>query len=136
MLGFGVIHGKKMHGWVRSKPHPLCTRRAMASSFEVKAVWYEVTTSIKRSGMHKLATTPCSAALFPIIAFCSGVYFPYWPLFLLLFDSVVERTSEFEDATDVDGQVFAISFPLEVLKYEVNRLWVNILWFASQPQKP
>ena len=84
--------------------------RAMASSF----VWYEVTTTIKRSGMHKLATTSCPAAHFPIIAFCSGVYFPYWPLFLLLFDSVAEQTSELEYAIDVDGQVFAISFPLEV----------------------
>ena len=44
---------------------------AMASSFEVRAVIrYEVITSIKQSGMHKLATTPCSAALFPNIAFC------------------------------------------------------------------
>ena len=38
---------------------------------QYKAVW----------GMHKLATTPCSAAVFPITAFCSGVYLPYWPLF-------------------------------------------------------
>ena len=60
---------------------------------------------MKRSGMHKLATTPCSAALFPIIAFCSVVYFQYWLLFLLLFESIAERTSELEGAIDVDGQV-------------------------------
>ena len=72
-----------------------------------------ITTSIKRSGMHKLAITPCSAALFPIIAFCSGVYFPYWPLFLLLFESIAERTSELEDAIVVDGQ---LRLPLEVPK--------------------
>ena len=35
-----------------------------------------------------------SAAFFTIIAFCSGVYFPYWPLFLLLFESIAELTSE------------------------------------------
>ena len=46
----------------------------------------------------------------------SGVYFPYWPLFLLLFDSVVEQTSELEDAIDVDEQLLAISLPLEVPK--------------------
>ena len=63
--------------------------------------------------MHKLATTPCSAALFPILAFCSGVYFPYWPLFLLLFELIAEQTSELEDAIDVDGQVLAITLPLE-----------------------
>ena len=55
-----------------------------------------------------------SAALFPIIAFCSGVYFPYWPLFLLLFESIAERTSELEDVIYVDGQILAISLPLEV----------------------
>ena len=82
-------------------------------------MWYEVATSIKRSGMHKFATTPCSVALFPIIDFCSGMYFPYWPLFLQLFDSVAERTSELEDAIDVDGQVFAIPF---LLKYRNNTI--------------
>ena len=67
--------------------------------------------------MHKLATTPCSAALFAIIAFCSEVYFPYWPLFLLLFESIAEGTSEFEEDTiDVDEQLLAISLPLEVPK--------------------
>ena len=81
---------------------------AMASSCESCGT-SEVTTSIKRSGMHKLATTPSSAALFTIIAFCSGVYFPYWPLFLLLFESIAERTSELEDAIDVDGQLLAVS---------------------------
>ena len=85
----------------------------------------------KLCGMHKLATTPCSAALIPIIAFCPGVYFPYWLLFLLLFDSVPERTSELEDAISVDGQVFAITFFLnyrnktilgaEATKYHFNR---------------
>ena len=34
----GMICGKKILVRVRSKPHPSCTRRAMASSFEVKAV--------------------------------------------------------------------------------------------------
>ena len=95
---------------VRYKQHP-CARVEQWPSFEVKAVFYEVT-SIMRAGMHKLAIL-CSAVLFPIIAFCSGVYFPHWPL---LFDSVAERTSELEDAINVDGQVFAIYFPLEVPK--------------------
>ena len=35
------------------------------------------------------------------------------PFFLLLFDSIVEQTSELEDAIDVDGQLLAISFALE-----------------------
>ena len=52
----------------------------------------------------------------PTIAFCSGVYFPYWPLFLLLFESIVEQTSELEEAIDVDEQLLAISLPLEVQK--------------------
>ena len=89
---------------------------AMASSFEMRAVVrYEVTTSIKQSGMHKLATTPCSAAPFPIIAFCSGVYFPYWPLFCCC---LKQKWSELvmEDAIDVNGQLLAISLPLEVPK--------------------
>ena len=64
--------------------------------------------------MHKLATTPCLVALFPIVAFCSGVYFPYRPLFLLLFESIAERTSALEDAIYVDGQILAISLSLEV----------------------
>ena len=43
MLSFVVIRGKKsVVGRVRSKPHPLCTRRVMAEamtpSFEVKVV--------------------------------------------------------------------------------------------------
>ena len=37
MLGFVVIRGNN-GGRLRSKPHPSCTRRAMASSFEVKSV--------------------------------------------------------------------------------------------------
>ena len=61
-----------------------------------------------------MATTPCSAALFPILAFYSGVYFPYWPLFLLLFDSIADQTSKLEDTIDVDGQHLAVS--LEVPK--------------------
>ena len=76
-----------------------------------------MTTSIKWSGMHKLVTTPCSVALFPIIAFCSGVHFPYWPLFLLLFESIVDQTSELEDTIDVDGQLLAVS-----LKYRNNAI--------------
>ena len=52
-------------------------------------------------------------------AFCSGVYFPYCPLFLLLFESIAERTSELEDAIDVDGQLLANSFHLEVQKERV-----------------
>ena len=35
---------------------------------------------------------------------------------LLLFESIAERTSELEDAIDVDGQLLAISLPLEVPK--------------------
>ena len=81
----------------------------MASTFEVKAV----VQGIKQSGMHKLATTPCSAAPFPIIAFCSGVYLPYWPRpLLLLFESIAERTSELEDEIDVDGNRY-----LEITPY-------------------
>ena len=38
MIRFVVICGKKISGRVRSKPHPSCKRRAMASSLEVKAV--------------------------------------------------------------------------------------------------
>ena len=44
----------------------------------------------------------CSGALFPIIDFCSGVYFGYWPLFLL-FLTITERTSELAAAIEVDG---------------------------------
>ena len=57
MVGSGLNH----------TPHA-CVELAIASSFEVKAV-VRGTTSIKRSGMHKLATTP-SAALFPIFSQC------------------------------------------------------------------
>ena len=99
----------KICGPVRFKPHPSSTPRAVDSSFEVKVV----VRGIKRSGM--LDTTPCSAALFPIIVFCSGLYF-LWPLFLLLLDSIAERTCELEDALDVDWQLLAVSFPLEVQK--------------------
>ena len=62
MIGFVVIRGKKIvvGSGINHTHHALVD--LMASSFEVKAVWCEVTTSIKRSGMHKLATTPCSAA--------------------------------------------------------------------------
>ena len=64
ILLFGIISDslKVMStnsGQVRSKPHPSCKRRAMASSFEVKAVWCEVTTSIKRSGDAQVGTSPC-----------------------------------------------------------------------------
>ena len=39
MLGFVVIFFVvKKCGRVKSKPHPLCTRRAMASSFGVEAM--------------------------------------------------------------------------------------------------
>ena len=49
----------------------------------------------------QMAYTTCTAALFPIIDFCSGVYFAYWPLFLLFCDSITERTSELAiDGTD------------------------------------
>ena len=71
---------------------------------------------MKPSWMHKLATTPCSAAVFLTIAFCSRVYFPYCPLFLLLFESIAEQTSELEDAIVVYGQRLTISLPLEVPK--------------------
>ena len=46
---------KKMSGRrVKYKPHPLCTRRAMASSFEVEAMVRGYHQYIQ-SGMHKLA---------------------------------------------------------------------------------
>ena len=61
MLGFVVIRGKKIV--VGSGPN--CT--------------HEVTTSIKRSGDIQVGYN--TTMLFPNIAFCSGVYFPYWPLF-------------------------------------------------------
>ena len=49
----------------------------------------------------QMAYTTCTAALFPIIDFCSGVYFAYWPLFLLFCDSITERTSKLAvDGTD------------------------------------
>ena len=48
-------------------------------------------------------TTPCSAALFPIMDFCLGVYFVYWPLFLLFCDSITERTSELAATIEVNG---------------------------------
>ena len=83
--------------------------RAMASSFEVKAVVQGYHQYKARSGMHKLATTPCSAALFPIIASVQECTFHTGPSFLLLFESITERTSELEDAIDVDGQLLAIS---------------------------
>ena len=88
-------------------------RRVMVSSLEVKTV-VQGYHQYKWSGIHKLATTPCSAALFPIIAFCSGVHFPYWLLFLLLFESITEPTSELDDTINVDGQLLAVS--LEVPK--------------------
>ena len=50
---------------------------------------------------------------------CSGVHFPYWPSFLLLFESIAEQISELEDAIDVDGKLLAISLPLEVPKYGI-----------------
>ena len=71
MLGFVVICGQKIV--VGSGLNHTC--RALASSFEVKAM---VRGYRQYKGLG--CTTPCSAALFPIIAFCSGVYFPYWPL--------------------------------------------------------
>ena len=94
-----MIRGKKKCGRVMSKPHPSCTRRAMASSLEVKAV-------VRGYHQYKAvwdAQVGYNTLLFPIIAFCSGVYFPYsGPSFLLLFESIAERTSELEDAVDVD----------------------------------
>ena len=68
-----------------------------------------------------MATPPCSAALFLIIVFCSGVYFPYWPLFLLLFESIMQQTSELKDAINVDGQFLATVFPF-LLKYRNNAI--------------
>ena len=55
-----------------------------------------------------LDTTPAQQ-----LSIHSGVYF-LWPLFLLLLDSVAERTSELEDAIDVDRQLLAISFPIDL----------------------
>ena len=80
MFGFVVIRGKKNCGRVRSKPHPSCMRRAMASGFEVKAVvrgyhQYNVVWDAKVGYNAMLSSS------LPIIAFCSIVYFPYWPSF-------------------------------------------------------
>ena len=112
MLRFVVILGKKNCGRVRSKPHPSCTRRAMASSFEVKAV-------VRGYHQYKVvwdAQVGYNTVLSSSLSNHSLLFRSVLPLFLLLFDSVAERTSELEDAIDVDGQVFAISFPLEVQK--------------------
>ena len=38
MTRFVMIHGKKNCGRVKSIPHPSCTRRAMASSFQSGAM--------------------------------------------------------------------------------------------------
>ena len=66
----------------------------MASSFEVKAV--------VRGWMHKLATTPC--LLFrSVLSILS-------PLFLLLFQSTAERTSELEDAVMLMGNFSLFPF--------------------------
>ena len=55
MLEFLVIRGLKNRGrWVKSKPHPSYTCKAMASSFGVEAMvrgYYQY----KQSGIHKLA---------------------------------------------------------------------------------
>ena len=72
------------------------------ASFEVKAV-------VRGYHQYKATTPAQQLALQPL-------YFTYWPLFLLLFESIAERTSELEDAIDVDGQFLAISLPLEVPK--------------------
>ena len=47
------------------------------------------------------------------LLFRSVLYFPYWLLFLLLFESIAEQTSELEDVIDIDGQLLTISLSLE-----------------------
>ena len=50
-----MIRGKK--SVVKSKPHPSSTRRARVEQWPLVSkwkLWYEVTTNIKWSGMHKL----------------------------------------------------------------------------------
>ena len=88
-------------------------RRAMASYLEVKAVvrgyhQYKVVWDAQVGYNTMLCSSLSNHSLY------SGVYFPYWPLFLLLFESIAERTSELEDAIDVNGQLLAVS--LEVPK--------------------
>ena len=56
--------------------------------------------------MHKLANN----TMLSVYECSSG------PSFLLLFESILEQTSELEDTIDVDGQRLAIFLPLEVLK--------------------
>ena len=111
-----MIRGKKKSGRVMSKPHPSCMRRAMASSLEVKAV-------VRGYHQYKVvwdAQVGCNTMLSSSLSSHSllfrGVLSLLAPL-LLLFESITERTSELEDAIDVDGQLLAISLPLGVLKW-------------------
>ena len=58
MLGIVVVGGKKIV--VGScLNHTPSTRIYLEQWPLVSKLWYEFTTSVKRSGMHKLATTPC-----------------------------------------------------------------------------
>ena len=87
----------------------------MASSFEVKAV-------VRGYHQHKVVwdaqvgyNTMLSSSLSNHSLLFNNVLSLLAP-FLLLFKSIAERTSELEDAIDVDEQLLAISSPLEVPK--------------------
>jgi hypothetical protein len=68
-------------------------------------LWYKAITSIG-------IAWPFSEALLPIIAFCSGVYFPYGALFRLFVVAVItERTSTLAAAMDEDGITFFATDP-------------------------
>ena len=56
---------------------------------------------------------------------------PYCPHFLLLFESIAERTSELEDTIFVDGQLLAISLPLEVPKLRHTRSRSDLMGVVS-----
>ena len=88
-------------------------RRAMASCLDVKAVvrgyhLYKVVWDAQVGYNTMLCSSLSNHSLY------SEVHLPYWPLFLLLFESITEQTSELEDTIDVDGQLLAVS--LEVPK--------------------
>ena len=58
----------------------------------------------------QFGTTPCSAALFLIIASIQECTFHTGPSFCLFFESIMEQTSELEDAIDVDGQLLLLKY--------------------------
>ena len=49
-------------------------------------------------------------------------------LFLLLFESIAEQTSELEDEIDVDGQLLAISLSIEIKPYQEHK---RLKWYLN-----